>query len=223
MNTNPNFSDLHGLANEARNAIQHAITRGDRGLVLLGAPGIGKTMIARRAPSLFEPPTDHESRWIAATYEGEGPAAGYWPTRSAQNPRQAYVLPGGRPFRAPHHSCGGPALVSEARLARCGVLYLDDLQDFSTTAIRELSRALPGISAAFAPFILASALPCPCGFFGYPEIRECACPESLRAAYDQRILQGAVMLGIQKAPVTIPEFTISGLRAAYQGPHNVQS
>jgi magnesium chelatase family protein len=211
---NNNFPDLHGLGAEAVAACEAAITRGDYGLVLIAPPGSTATMIARRVPSLFAPLTDHESRWIAATYDGEGPGACYAPYRRAQNP--ASYLPDGRPFRAPHHSVSGAALVSESRLARCGVLYLDELPEFSAPAIRELSRALPGISAPFAPFILASATPCPCGFHGYPEIRACVCSPAQISHHTDRIDRMRRMLKLDGAAITVPELSLRKLRVARQ-------
>ncbi len=208
----PDFSDLRGIVSDAINACERAIIEGAPGVLLTGPAGMGATMVARRLTSIFPAPTGHESRWISATYEGEFPGADYFPTRSAQNPRQGFHLPHGRPFRAPHYTISSSTLVVEARLARCGVLLLDELPEFRPDTIRALAPHL--YTATHAPLVIATALACPCGALGSD--RACNCSLKIKTAYDVRITKAcnALRIGIK---ARVPYMGVKEMRNSERG------
>ena len=147
---------------------------GAHSLLLIGPPGSGKSMLAHRLPGLLPPLTDSEALEVAAIAVVS--AAGFRPERYGE-----------RPFRAPHHSASSAALVGggararpgEISLAHHGVLFLDELPEFSRSvleALREpLETGVVGVSRAAlqtqypAAFQLIAAMnPCPCGSLGDP-------------------------------------------------------
>jgi len=174
-----------------------AVARGEH-VLLVAAPGCGKTMVARRL-LLDLPELDNEEQ-----------------LSSAQAYSAAGILQDGkmtRPFRAPHHTCSMMALLGggsgtggrpgEVTLAHGGVLYLDELPEFQRATLDALARIIPqGLvqttsgsrpgQSAFpitfpARFVLvASAMPCPCGYLGHPS-RKCACGTATVARYMDRI------------------------------------
>jgi magnesium chelatase family protein len=186
----PDLADVRGLL-EARRALEIALA-GGHGLVFVGPPGSGKTMLASTIPGLLPPLDDAEARevTIVASVTGPGPVRG---------------LVRERPFRAPHHTAsyaalvgGGPRLApGEVTLAHAGVLFLDELPEFDRTSLEALRQPLEegwvavarvGRAVTFpARFQLVAALnPCPCGWAGDPAGR-CSCPGGVPERYLNRI------------------------------------
>jgi magnesium chelatase family protein len=188
--TAPDLADVRGQAG-ARRALEIAAA-GGHSLLLVGPPGTGKSMLAQRLPGLLPPMTEQEALESAAVLSlaSGGLRPGAW---------------GVRPFRAPHHSASGPALVGgggpprpgEVSLAHRGVLFLDELAEFQRgvlDTLREpletgrvsISRAARQAEFPAAFQLVAATNPCPCGWHGHPSGR-CPCGPDAVARYRSRI------------------------------------
>jgi len=190
----PDLADVKGHA-LARRALEVAAA-GGHSLLMTGSPGAGKSMLAQRFAGLLPPMDDHEALACASVQSIAGVFdAAHW---------------GRRPFRAPHHSASGVALVGggnpprpgEVSLAHHGVLFLDELPEFGRgvlEALREpletgeitISRAAR--QATFpARFQLVAAMnPCPCGYAG-SGLRACTCSPDRVVRY-QRAVSGPLL------------------------------
>lgn len=182
-------------------AVADAVARG-QGVLLVGSPGVGKTMLARRVRTLMPALTHREALDVTRAYSALG---------------LARELPRARPFRAPHYTVSAPALVGgadgrpgEVGLASCGVLYLDELDQFNSSTVLALAAALRRTPAGRRPVVVASASPCPCGWSG-SDRRSCTCSAEGLERHQGRVRELADTLG-PLARVEVPAISISELR-----------
>jgi magnesium chelatase family protein len=211
------MSDVRGQ-DAARIALELAVA-GGHNILMVGTPGIGKTMLARRIPTILPPLDRDESVETTKIYSAVG---------LAQN-----GLIRERPFRAPHHTISTSALVGggspprpgEVSLAHNGVLFLDELPEFGRHSIEGLrqpledrtvtiGRATGSIRVPASFLLAASANPCPCGWLG-SEQKVCTCSAGALERYRHK-LSGPLLDRID-IQVFVPHLSIAQMRDSTPG------
>lgn len=208
------FSDVRGQAHVKR-ALEIAVS-GGHNVIMIGSPGSGKTMLARRLPSIMPPLSLAEALETTKIHS----VAGKLGSESGLMTR--------RPFRAPHHLASQVALVGggsnpqpgEISLSHNGVLFLDELPEFGRNLLEVLRQPLEDkkitVSRAKysveypANFILLAAMnPCPCGYYNHPA-KECVCGRASVFRYMNRIsgpLMDRIDMHIEVQPVELGQMT----------------
>ena len=209
------FSDVRGQENVKR-ALEVAAA-GGHNAIMIGAPGSGKSMLAKRLPSILPPFTLNESLETTKIHSVAGKLGG------------GTSLMTQRPFRSPHHSISHVAMVGggaypqpgEISLATNGILFLDELPEFNRSVLEvmrqpledryiNISRAKFSVNYPASFMLVASMNPCPCGYYNHPE-RPCLCPPGAVQKYMNKIsgpLLDRIDIQIEIVPVPFEKISI---------------